>query len=147
LNTLRFQALEPQRIAALMELVENDLGYRLYQAIEQTKCNLSGAPASEFLFKEISATIAESVARNQFEQWIDPEIRAIERCIERLLQRCNVKAREVGAIFTTGGSSFVPAIRRIFAEKFGADKPLKAGQEFTSVAMGLAIKAAEIFGV
>jgi hypothetical chaperone protein len=45
----------------------------------------------------------------------------------------------------TGGSSFVPAIRRIFEQKFGDDTPIKAGDEFTSVAIGLAIKGAEIF--
>ena len=44
----------------------------------------------------------------------------------------------------TGGSSFVPAIRRIFEEKFGDDTPIRAGQEFTSVAEGLAIHASEI---
>ena len=43
----------------------------------------------------------------------------------------------------TGGSSFVPIIRRLFAEKFGAATPIRAGQEFTSVAEGLAIHALE----
>ena len=41
----------------------------------------------------------------------------------------------------TGGSSFVPIIRKLFAEKFGAATPIRAGQEFTSVAEGLAIHA------
>jgi hypothetical chaperone protein len=44
----------------------------------------------------------------------------------------------------TGGSSFVPAIRRLFTEKFGAATPIRAGQEFTSVAEGLAIHALEL---
>ena len=44
----------------------------------------------------------------------------------------------------TGGSSFVPAIRKLFAHKFGAEKPIRAGQEFTSVAEGLALHALEL---
>jgi hypothetical chaperone protein len=44
----------------------------------------------------------------------------------------------------TGGSSFVPAIRKLFAQKFGAETPIRAGQEFTSVAEGLAIHALEL---
>ena len=44
----------------------------------------------------------------------------------------------------TGGSSFVPIIRKLFAEKFGAATPIRAGQEFTSVAEGLAIHALEL---
>jgi hypothetical chaperone protein len=43
----------------------------------------------------------------------------------------------------TGGSSFVPAIRRIFQRKFG-DRPIRAGEEFTSVAEGLALHALEL---
>jgi hypothetical chaperone protein len=145
LNQLKFHALEPQKIAALIELVDHDLGYRLYQAIEGTKCNLSSAPSSAFVFKELSTRFDESVTRAQFENWIEPEVRDIDRCIDRLLARCNVKSSDVGAVFMTGGSSFVPAIRRIFEQKFGDDTPIKAGDEFTSVAIGLAIKAAEIF--
>ena len=35
LRQIRFQALEPQKIDALIALVDHDLGYRLYQAVEQ----------------------------------------------------------------------------------------------------------------
>jgi hypothetical chaperone protein len=40
----------------------------------------------------------------------------------------------------TGGSSFVPAVKSIFEAKF-ANAQIRAGQEFTSVAEGLAIHA------
>ena len=43
----------------------------------------------------------------------------------------------------TGGSSFVPAVRAIFEQRFGAEK-LRGGQELTSVASGLALRAAEV---
>ena len=81
--------------------------------------------------------------RTQFEDWIEPEVSEICRCIDRLLMTCNVATQDVDAIFMTGGSSFVPIIRRLFAEKFGAETPIRAGQEFTSVAEGLAIHALE----
>ena len=38
----------------------------------------------------------------------------------------------------TGGSSFVPAVRRIFETRFGAER-LRGGGEFVSVARGLAL--------
>jgi hypothetical chaperone protein len=50
----------------------------------------------------------------------------------------------VDAIFMTGGSSFVPVIRRLFEHKFGVETPIRAEQEFTSVAEGLAIHALEL---
>ena len=50
-------------------------------------------------------------------------------------------AKEEGVsdrVFMTGGSSFVPAVRRIFETRFGADR-LRGGGEFVSVARGLAM--------
>ena len=38
----------------------------------------------------------------------------------------------------TGGSALVPAVRELFARKFGVDK-LVGGDEFSSVAQGLAL--------
>jgi hypothetical chaperone protein len=43
-------------------------------------------------------------------------------------------------VFLTGGSSFVPAVKKIFEARFG-EKRIRGGNEFTSVARGLALKA------
>jgi hypothetical chaperone protein len=48
----------------------------------------------------------------------------------------------VDRVFLTGGSSFVPAVRRLFAERFGEAK-LESGGELVSIASGLALIAAE----
>jgi hypothetical chaperone protein len=42
----------------------------------------------------------------------------------------------------TGGSALVPAVRSLFAHKFGAEK-LVGGDEFSSVAQGLALMGVE----
>ena len=144
LKRIQFQALAPNRIAALIDLVDHDLGYRLYQAIEHSKCALSDQAAGNFEFNEAAVTISKDVSRSEFEGWIDPEVNAISDCVDRLLQRCQVIPKEIDAVFMTGGSSFVPAIRQLFDQKFGADIPIRAGQEFTSVAEGLAIHALEL---
>ena len=38
----------------------------------------------------------------------------------------------------TGGSSLIPAVRKIFTDKFGTDQVV-SGDEFGSVAQGLAL--------
>jgi hypothetical chaperone protein len=144
LRRICFQALEPQKIDALIDLVDHDLGYRLYQSIERAKCALSDEAQTQFGFHEAAVAIDQPVWRSQFEDWIDPEVSQISRCIDRLLANCNVSPQEVNAIFMTGGSSFVPMIRRLFEHKFGKETPIRAGQEFTSVAEGLAIHALEL---
>ena len=64
LKQIRFQALAPEKLDALIELVDHDLGYRLYQAIEAVKCSLSEQAHSRFHFSE--ATIAiETICRAQ----------------------------------------------------------------------------------
>jgi hypothetical chaperone protein len=45
----------------------------------------------------------------------------------------------------TGGSSFVPAVRRVFEERFGA-ACIRGGGELTSVAKGLALRALDLYG-
>jgi len=68
LGQIRFQALEPEKIGALIELVDHDLGYRLYQAVEQTKCRLSEGAVSDFHFHEAEISINDSVRRDIFER-------------------------------------------------------------------------------
>jgi len=99
---------------------------------------------TQFRFHEAAVAIDKPVSRSQFEDWIDPEVSQISRCVDRLLMTCNVATEDVDAIFMTGGSSFVPAVRKLFAQKFRAETPVRAGQEFTSVAEGLAIHALEL---
>src|SRR5207344_2748727 len=50
LRQLQFQALEKPKLDALIDLVDYDLGYRLYRAIEAAKCALSADHATIFRF-------------------------------------------------------------------------------------------------
>jgi len=72
-------------------------------------------------------------------------VRQISECVNRLLSTCSITANSVDAIFMTGGSSFVPVVRRLFEQKF-SNVPIRAGEEFTSVAQGLALYALERLG-
>ena len=90
LRQIRFRALEPQKIEALVGLVDHDLGYRLYQSIERTKYALSDTAETLFRFHEAAVAIDKPVSRSQFEGWIDPDVSQISRCVDRLLTTCSV---------------------------------------------------------
>ena len=64
----------------------------------------------------------------------------MRRSVIALLGKTGVDAKDVDRVFFTGGSSFVPAVRRIFENRFGAEK-IRTGDEFTSVASGLALRS------
>src|ERR1700733_2008428 len=142
LKSARMRALEPEKIAALIAIVDEDLGYQLHQAVQQVKFELSRNEDAEFQFREAGLDLRIPVTRRDFESWIVEELESIERCVDSLLRTTGVDPREVARVFLTGGTSFVPAVRRIFATRFGEDR-IRSGNEFTSVARGLALRAAE----
>ncbi|MCU1232977.1 MAG: molecular chaperone [Candidatus Solibacter sp.] len=142
LESTKVQAFEPEKIAALIHLIEEDLGYHLHAAVQRTKVRLSEAEEAEFRFVDGDLEIRAKVRRTEFEEWIGEDVGTLERCIDGLLAECGVAAADVDVVFLTGGSSFVPAVRRIFDTRFGAAR-VRSGNEFTSVARGLALRAAE----
>jgi hypothetical chaperone protein len=141
LERIEAQAIEPEQIASLIHLIKYDLGYQLHRAVQKLKTQLSSAPASAFAFSDGALTLPSVVDRASFEGWIADELEQIAACIDTLLASSGVTPADVDAVFLTGGSSFVPAVRAIFEARFGAAK-LRAGHEFTSVAMGLARRSA-----
>ena len=142
LRSARARAEEPEKIEALINLIEEDLGYQLHQAVQRVKIDLSRYESAEFRFRDGSMDIVATVRREEFEGWIAEDLQSIERCVDGLLAGCSVGAREVDRVFLTGGTSFVPAVRRIFEERFTASR-VRTGNEFTSVARGLALRAVE----
>lgn len=146
LKSAHARALEPDKIAALIAVIDGDLGYQLHQAVQQVKFELSQKPRAEFRFRDGGMhggmfDLCIPVTRAEFESWIAEDLAAIKHSVDALLNSTGVQAREVDRVFLTGGSSFVPAVKSIFATRFGHDK-IRGGNEFTSVAHGLAVRAA-----
>lgn len=141
LERIKAQALEADMIGHLIHLIKYDLGYQLHRSVQKLKNELSSWSASEFEFIDGDLVLRAQVERNDFEEWIEYELDQISTCIDTLLTKTGVDAKSVDAVFLTGGTSFVPAVRRIFEQQFGAAK-IRSGHEFTSVAMGLARQAA-----
>jgi hypothetical chaperone protein len=140
LRSARLRALEPEKIRALSHLIEEDLGYQLHQAVQRVKIELSRSEGAEFRFCDGSMDLRIPVTRTEFEAWIAEELQAIEAAVESLLRSSGIAPEEINRVFLTGGSSFVPAVRRIFKKRFGEDH-VRSGNEFTSVARGLALSA------
>ncbi len=150
LKGARARALEPEKIESLMMLVDEDLGYQLHQSVQRVKFALSQNESAEFLFREGGLELRIAVTRAEFESWISDELAKIEQCVDGLLASSGVDGRAVDRVFLTGGTSFVPAVRRIFETRFGGARfgagRVRTGNEFTSVASGLALRAQEAQG-
>jgi len=83
--------------------------------------------------------VTAEIRRPAFEEWIASYLDAIDACVGRLLERCNVGTGAVDAVFLTGGTSMVPAVRGLFERRFGPER-LRGGEELTTVASGLALR-------
>jgi hypothetical chaperone protein len=142
LNSSLATALEPEKIEGLIHLIREDLGYELHRAVQKVKCELSESIVAPFHFADGTIAIEATLQRRVFEEWIGEHLRQIAACVDSLLEASRVSERDVDMVFLTGGSSFVPAVRRIFERRFGSER-IRSGNEFTSVARGLALKAAE----
>jgi hypothetical chaperone protein len=140
LESVRRMAFETESIEALLHLIRSDLGYHLHQAVQRAKADLSRHEETRIHYDDGMIRIDQPIRREDFERWIAPELQDIELAVDRALQHAGVDRRAIERVFLTGGTSFVPAVRRIFETRFGADK-IRSGNEFTSVARGLALSA------
>jgi len=141
LEHIQRSAIIPERLAAFVHLIKSEMGYRLHEAVRRTKFELSTETEAMFEFHCEPVSITKNVTRLDFEKWIQPEVELMAACVDRLLTTTGVSARDIDHVFLTGGSSFVPAVRNIFVERFGSEK-ITGGQELTSVATGLSLRAA-----
>jgi len=143
LDRVAHGALEPARFDKLVQVVEDDLGLVLHRAVEGAKVRLSAGDGDRIELDEIALDLP--IARAGFEEWIAPDLDAIDRVLEEVLARAGVAAADIDRVFATGGSSLVPAVRARLAARFGEAR-LVGGEELTSVAWGLAARAREVFG-
>jgi hypothetical chaperone protein len=136
------KALEPQKIARLVEFLEGEYGYLLYQSISRLKEALSVQSAARFTFHAGDIAIEADVERADFERWIARDLAAIDAAVDEALASAKLKPDAIDQVFLTGGSSFVPAVRALFEQRFGAGK-ISTGAELESIAAGLALIGGE----
>ena len=130
----------PERVEGLRYIIENNLGFALYRSVSSAKEALSHGESTELNFRDGPVKISRTVLRSDFERWIAPELSAIGQAIDRVLDAAGNVPADITRVFMTGGSSLVPAVRALFAGRFGAEK-LAHGGELLSVASGLALVA------
>jgi hypothetical chaperone protein len=143
LTRIKTDAVEPQKIAALIHLIKDDLGYQLHQSVQAVKYELSNNASATFRYSDGAVDLTAKVKRSSFENWISDELKQIESCLDSLFKASGVHSKNVDAVFLTGGSSFVPAVKGIFLTRFGEQR-IRTGNQFTSVAWGLALRGATL---
>ncbi|MCP1214058.1 Hsp70 family protein [Acetobacter okinawensis] len=134
-------ASEPGKLKNLIELVREQRGQELYNAVSATKRALSSSPTARLHFSQPGLEIDTTLHRADFERWIAPDIARLGAGIDAALSEAELAPEQIDRVFLTGGTSFVPAVRALFTFRFGEDR-VELGGEFVSVAEGLALAGA-----
>ncbi|WP_270933929.1 Hsp70 family protein [Falsiroseomonas oryzae] len=132
----------PDRLRRLIRVIEDEAGYALYRAVSEAKATLSHAEETTLHFAHADFVLEVPISRAAFEGWIAPELTRIASALDASLADAGVTHGQIDRVFLTGGTSLVPAVRRLFEQRFGPQR-IAAGGEFVSVAEGLALIAAE----
>ena len=138
LGRLQRSAVDPAAIGRMIAVIENELGYPLYDAVGKLKRALSVEETAHFQFSGAGLEIEADVTRSDFESWIADDVARIQATVDRALDTAGLNAEAIDRVFLTGGSSLIPAIRQIFVNRFGDDR-IASGGELTSIADGLAM--------
>jgi hypothetical chaperone protein len=138
LEQLRRSATDPAAITRMIAVIEQELGYKLYDAVGRLKRALSRDDRAHFHFAGAGLEIEADVTRAEFDLWIADDLARIDQTVDRALVDAKTGAEAIDRVFLTGGTSLTPAIRALFARRFGEEK-LASGGELTSIAHGLAL--------
>jgi len=126
------------RVKNLQTLIEQNLGYVLFKQIEKVKIDLTKADNAIFEFNESEIAINEPISIQEFsEEIIEKDVEKIEQYLQEFLGKNQIKNEDIDVVFMTGGTSMVRSLKSMFIERFG-DEKIKSGDNFHSVAMGLA---------
>jgi hypothetical chaperone protein len=131
-------AQHPERLHNLIALIEDGQGHALYQAVSTAKAELSRADSSVLNFRHKGFALERRITRAEFESWIEGDLARLAATVDQVLEQASTPPEAIGRVFLTGGTAFVPAVRRLFEQRFGLEK-LAGGNEFVSVAEGLAL--------
>jgi hypothetical chaperone protein len=138
LRTLKRMAEEPEALDRLLYIIEEELGFELYRAVSSVKAALSVAESARLVFRHGPVQIDEAISRANFEDWIVSDLVKIRVEIDGLVEGSGAVPDDVDNVFMTGGTSFVPAIRRLMTDYFPRAE-ISDGDEFISVGAGLAL--------
>jgi hypothetical chaperone protein len=99
----------------LITLLENNLGYSVFRAIEQTKITLSAADTARFSYHQMEIDIEEQVHLGEYEQVIAKEVDRIAVALDFFMNIHSINPGDVDTLLLTGGTSQVCSIQKLFS--------------------------------
>jgi hypothetical chaperone protein len=131
---------DKRHIDQLLCLVEDSLGFQLFESIEHAKRQLSDHQTARLLFDYPGIELEENIARSEFERFSQPQADAILSSLDATLAQSGAGAAGVDLVCCTGGTARVAALASGIQARFGEEKLVRL-RSLHSVIQGLGQRA------
>jgi molecular chaperone DnaK len=124
--------------------------WRVRRAAEEAKKQLGASPTADIvLFGTLGGTVDVDVQvqRTDFESWIRGDIERSIALVDKAIEGPGLTPEDIDAVLLAGGSTRLPLVRRLLAEKFGEEKIKADVDPMLCNALGAAAVAARSAGV
>jgi hypothetical chaperone protein len=128
---------DPGGLERLAALLEEDCYYDFLARMEELKFALTDAETVPFEYRDGPIDIRREITRRAFEHHAAKYMDRAKRVLQEALDNGRVDPEDIEVVFLTGGSSQVPAFRKMIETVFDSSI-VQSGDFFTSVSAGLA---------
>jgi hypothetical chaperone protein len=134
----------PAKFERLLHTLKYRYGHYLARLVEKSKIELSDSLSTQLNSLDVKPEISLEISRSEFESSVKHQIQQIAKTVSLTLADAGVTPNKIDAIFMTGGSSLIPAVKNSIVSLM-PNARLIEGDKFGSVAMGLTLSAQEKF--
>ncbi len=129
-------AIQPEKVGRLLRIVERRFGHRLCFAVEDAKIALSDAEQTEVILDFVEEGLRPRATRKLFDESIADMMERLKVAVAQCLADSGLAPQRINAVFLTGGSCRVPAVRQAIAAAVPGAR-LSGGEDLVSVVAGL----------
>jgi hypothetical chaperone protein len=126
-----------QKLDKLYAVVEDGVGFQLYESVEATKRRLSTVDSAELTLDYPGADLDLTVTRASLEQASGSPLQRILAALDETLALARVRTEDVEIVCLTGGTSLMPLMERALCERL-PNAALRRLKSLHSVVSGLA---------
>ncbi len=145
-NDILRYAEDARRFRRYIQIIKEETGHTLAGRVEQAKIDLSSSQAAQLPLGDLidEADFDVCISRDDLVHAIQAEVTKIDHAVRLCIADAGVSPAEISAIFFTGGTTALPAVRAAVCQVCPAAS-IVDGDLFNSVAYGLGLDARQRF--
>jgi hypothetical chaperone protein len=138
-------SLSPELIERLIAVVESRRGHSIALGVEAAKIALSAQTCATIDLTDVERDFIIEVNRDSLQAAIADRLGALTRTLEQALAEAGLDGERIDAVFLTGGSTAIPAVRAVVTARTPR-AAIVEGDLFGAVGLGLGLDARRKFG-